>query len=346
MFTHRFFAVVVLAIFVGSFVGNGTLAAEPARAEGARRKQAKQDHGDVVATVNGKQSFYKGDLERGVAAFLNGQKVDPSALPTVQATVLKQTIDNYLLNAFLTAQKNLVTQANLKDAISEIQTRLRSQNVTFDDFLSRQNLTRDQFMGRLVGQLMVINYAAANTTEAGLKKYFEENKQQFDGTLRRVSHVLLRPDGPADDAAYQALVNQAKSLRDQIQTGQIKFEDAAVKYSAGPSRQRGGDVGYVPQTGIMHPNFTKTAYDIKPDELSEPVTTPFGIHLIKVTEVKAGTKSFDEVKTEVQNEYTKQLIQQLTDDEANKAEIVYSGNFPYFKKGTREVVMPGEKPTP
>jgi peptidyl-prolyl cis-trans isomerase C len=299
----------------------------------------------LVATVNNKP-IYKDEIDRAVNAYVGNQTVDPAVVPTIQATFLKQRIENDLLNSFLMAQKEQVTQEDLKAAMNEIQNGLRAQNLSLETYLARQNTTREAFMSGIVGQLMVMKYAQANTTEEGLKKFFEDNKYLFDGSERRVSHVLLRPDGPADDAVYKAIMEQAKSLRDQIATGSIKFEDAAAKYSAGPSRQRGGDLGYVPIAGVMHPTFTKAVYDLKPDEVSEPVATPFGIHLIKVTGVKAGTKTFDEVKSLVQQAYSKYLISKLIEYQFNAANIVYAGNYPYFQKGTRDVVMPGQTPAP
>jgi peptidyl-prolyl cis-trans isomerase C len=320
------------------FTADGTSSTRPP-AEDAKAARV------VIATVNDKP-IYKDDIERSVKAYVGNQSVDPAVLPTLQATFLKQSIDNMLLTAFLMAQKDRVTEEDLKRQENEIQNELRSQNITYDAFLARQGMTREAFRSSLVYRLMMMKYVTANMTDEGLKKFFEQHKHQFDGTERRVSHVLLRPDGPADEAVYKALMDQAKSLRDQITSGSIKFDEAAAKYSAGPSRQRGGDLGYVPLQGVMHPNFTKAAYEIKPDEVSEPVATPFGIHLIKVTEVKPGTKTLDEVKQAVQQRYAQLLLEKLVEDQFDKANIVYAGNYPYFKKGTRDVVMPGQSPTP
>jgi parvulin-like peptidyl-prolyl isomerase len=297
--------------------------------------------GEVVAKVNG-DPIYKENVERNIATFVRGQKIDPAALPTIQAAALKEMINNHLLNTFLVNQKDRVTPSDVKAAVNELRESLRSQNVTFEAFLASRNLTEQALMSFLAGQLMVGKYVKGVATEEGLKKFFDDNKHLFDGTTRRVSHVLLRPEGPADENTAKTLTEKAKQLRSEIQTGQIKFEEAAAKYSAGPSRQHGGDLGYVPLTGVMAPAFTKVAYEIKPDEVSEPVATNFGVHLIKVTEVKAGTKTLDDVKQVVQQAYAQYLIEKLTEDLFNQANIEYAGNYPYFKDGTKDVVMPDQ----
>jgi parvulin-like peptidyl-prolyl isomerase len=294
--------------------------------------------GVVIAKING-QPIYKESVERNVEAFTRGKKIEPSLLPTIQATALKEMLSGYLVNTFLLKQKDPVTLTDVKKAQNEI---LRSQNVTLEQFLKSQNLTEQAFMTILASKLMVGKYVQSVATEDGLKKFFDDNKHLFDGTTRRVSHVLLRPDGQADQSVVDALMERAKQLRSEIQTGQIKFEEAAAKYSAGPSRQHGGDLGYVPLTGVMAPAFTKVAYEIKPDEVSEPVATTFGVHLIKVTEVKAGTKTLDDVMQVVQQAYAQYLIEKLTEDLYNEANIEYVGNYPYFKAGTKDVVMPGQ----
>jgi parvulin-like peptidyl-prolyl isomerase len=341
--SNRLFAgCIVSAIIVCAFTAiaqtaNSTTPAT-AGSSGENAKPARV----VVATVNDKP-IYQEDVDRNVAAVLAAQKVDPADVPRLQAAYLQELISTLLLNTFFMSQKGLVTEADLKQAESEF---LRGRNMTLQAFLASQKISYDAFRGQLLGPVMMTKYAQSNTTEEGLKKFFEENKYLFDGTERRVSHVLLRPDRPNDEAVERALVEQAKSIRDQITSGAIKFEDAAAKYSAGPSRQRGGDLGYVPVAGLMHPTFTKVVYEIKPDEISEPVKTHFGIHLIKVTGVKEGTKTLEEMKPIVQDAYWQFLIKKLIEDQFNAANIVYAGNYPYFKKGTRDVVMPGQSPTP
>ncbi len=328
------FAVMILA------AAQPALSAEPPAAGDG--KNNKPDEGPVVATING-TPVYKAEVDRGVIMATGGQKIDAEALPTVQATVLKQMIDNYLLQSFLAAQKNLVSRAEINAAINEIRSNLRNQNVSFEAFLASQRTTEQAFINQLAVQLTMAKYAANNTTEEGLKKFFDEKRELFDGTVRRVSHVLLRPDGPADDAVFKALREQAQTIHGQLQSGQLKFDEAVTRYSAGPSRQRGGDLGYVPLTGVMAPAFTRAAYGLKPDEISEPVTTTFGIHLIKVTEIKAGSKKFEDVKPFVQKAYGQYLIEKLMEDQEKAAKIEYAGNYPYFKPGTKEVVMPGTK---
>ena len=86
----------------------------------------------------------------------------------------------------------------------------------------------------------------------------------------RASHVLVktRPE--------------AVKLKKQIERGEITFEDAAMMHSLCPSGQRGGDLGFFNRKQMVQ-QFADTAFDLKLGEISDPVGTKFGWHLIKTT---------------------------------------------------------------
>ena len=87
-------------------------------------------------------------------------------------------------------------------------------------------------------------------TDKILQEYFEAHRRQYDGSEVRASHILLRPAGRRDVAAIKTLVEEAAALRAQIEAGKLTFAEAAEKYSAGPSREQGGDVGFFSRHGV------------------------------------------------------------------------------------------------
>jgi peptidyl-prolyl cis-trans isomerase C len=91
-----------------------------------------------------------------------------------------------------------------------------------------------------------------------------------DVTEVRASHILVktRPE--------------AVKLRKEIINGDITFEDAAMEYSLCPSGQRGGDLGFFNRKQMVQ-QFADTAFDQKVGEISNPVGTQFGWHIIKTT---------------------------------------------------------------
>lgn len=86
--------------------------------------------------------------------------------------------------------------------------------------------------------------------------------------------------------ASHVLVNSRKEalqIKKDIQNGEISFEDAAKLYSLCPSGQRGGDLGYFNRKQMVQ-SFADTAFDLKVGQISDPVGTKFGWHIIKTTD--------------------------------------------------------------
>ena len=81
----------------------------------------------------------------------------------------------------------------------------------------------------------------------------------------------------------------------------MKFEEAAAQYSSCPSKQAGGDLGQFGR-GQMVPEFEEAVFAMEIGEISEPVKTQFGYHLIKLTErIAERDSSLEEVKNEIRN---------------------------------------------
>ncbi|BBN59518.1 SurA N-terminal domain-containing protein [Hydrogenovibrio marinus] len=140
-------------------------------------------------------------------------------------------------------------------------------------------------------------------TDDALQAYYQDNKDQFtEPEQRQASHILIRIDGKT--TAEQAL-KKAQDIRQQIEAG-ADFSEMAKKYSQDPgSAKLGGDLGLF-QQGMMVPAFDKAVFSMKVNEISEPVKTNFGYHLIKLTKIEPKrTKSFAEVKTDVETMYRK-----------------------------------------
>ncbi len=89
----------------------------------------------------------------------------------------------------------------------------------------------------------------------------------------RASHILVQEE------------KDASIIKDAISHQIISFEEAAQKYSKCPSGRNGGDLGYF-ERGKMVPAFENAAFSLPVGEVSAPVKTNFGYHLIKVYDVK------------------------------------------------------------
>jgi parvulin-like peptidyl-prolyl isomerase len=291
----------------------------------------------VVARVNGKPIFQL-DVENSVAASLpKDAKLEPHQLAQIQATLLQKLVERELLRQYVSDQKLLGNQAEVNAAVERLKTNLQQQKTSLEDLLKRTHQTEADLREGFAYELGLKKYIAQNSTDEMLQQVFNAVHEQLDGTERRVSHILLRPDSATDPVKIKATFEQAKKLREHIQSGDLSFEDAARKYSAGPSHTHGGDIGYIPLAGVMAEQFSKTAFSLKPGEISQPVNTGFGTHLIKVTDIKPGTKTWQDSRPTLQQLLSNFITTQLAKKLFDSSTIEYSPAVPHFKKGTSEL---------
>jgi peptidyl-prolyl cis-trans isomerase C len=151
--------------------------------------------------------------------------------------------------------------------------------------------------------------ADVNISEEEVETYYNENKAQFSKPAQaKASHILVDTE------------EQANDIKAEIEGG-MTFEEAASKYSKCPSNAKGGDLGFFGQ-GQMVPEFETAVFAMEVGEMSAPVQTQFGFHLIKKTDAQdAGEATFGEVR---QN-----IVQQLTVKKQNE---VYYGKADSLKE--------------
>jgi peptidyl-prolyl cis-trans isomerase D len=151
----------------------------------------------------------------------------------------------------------------------------------------------------------------AQVDPAEVKKYYEANRNQFGvPETRQISHILISVDSAAGAEAKQKALAQAQEISKELQKNPAGFAEAAKKYSKDTgSAARGGDIGRISR-GTMKdiPEFEEAAFKLKPGEISQPVESRYGYHVIRVTDVQPATiKPFEEVRAQVEGELRKQL---------------------------------------
>jgi parvulin-like peptidyl-prolyl isomerase len=85
----------------------------------------------------------------------------------------------------------------------------------------------------------------------------------------------------------------------------------------------------------MNDDFGKAAFALEEGEISKPVTSGFGVHLIRVTEVKPGSKQWTEAAAQIKSPATSDLFEKLSKDELEKMKIEYTNRVPYYKTNTQ-----------
>jgi peptidyl-prolyl cis-trans isomerase D len=151
---------------------------------------------------------------------------------------------------------------------------------------------------------------------------YQENQGAYTSAeIREASHILVKVD--ADEAAEQALARITK-IRERITNGE-SFSDLAREFSEDPgSADSGGSLGEI-ERGVMVQTFEAALFSMEVGQLSEPVKTAFGWHLIKLDSVSGGeTQSFESLKSSLEDEMKTELAEsQIYDLVENLANLAY-----------------------
>jgi len=272
------------------------------------------DGKEVIAVVNG-ENILKSDFDSQVnqvksALEANGQNFSTDD-GKKNLKELKQKVLDSMIHDVISLQQakkeNVGLEPNqLEDAISQLEAYHGGKDA-LDSYLKQQGMDRTSFEKLLRDQLIVSNLEEKLTTDVKVtddevKKYFDSNPDMFKlpSPEIKASHILV------------ATLDEANKVLDEIKAGK-DFAELAKQYSTDPgSKDNGGDLGYFGK-GTMDPDFEKVAFSLKQGEVSEPVKTQFGYHIIKVTGERTSL-SFDDVKDYIKSN----LESSKKDDEFNK----------------------------
>lgn len=178
-----------------------------------------------------------------------------------------------------------------------------------------------------------------NISDADLQRYYDQNKDQYrTPETVDVRHILLKTTGkPAsEDAQIKA---KAEDIEKQLKAG-ANFAELAKKYSEDPgAAQTGGEYKGVTR-GQMVPEFEQAAFSLKPGEISDPVKTTYGYHIIQVEKHdQARLKPFEEVKGEIAANLKKQRASDLMQQIADKAQTALKNDPTHPEKVAAEFNM-------
>ena len=190
------------------------------------------------------------------------------------------------------------------------------------------------------------------TPEDEQRAYHEGHRDDYKLDERRSLNIALL-EKEAKPYDWEVSFNRAKLLYDSVKAG-ADFAELAKLYSADGSAQSGGDLGWFNQ-GQMVAEFDKRTFELKPDEISEPVRTQFGWHIIKLHEqkeekVKAeGQKESKLVKTAHASHILikAEMSQETTDEINNRLEAFRAAaNKDGFEKAALDLKMPLKQASP
>ncbi|WP_028581124.1 SurA N-terminal domain-containing protein [Desulfogranum japonicum] len=176
--------------------------------------------------------------------------------------------------------------------------------------------------------------AAVHITEDDVRNRYDSRSSEYQTPEERhARHILFKVNSSDSDEVKAAKKKEAEDILARARKGE-NFADLAKQYSEGPTKDRGGDLGFF-QQGRMVPAFDKAVFSMKQGEISEPVLTQFGYHIIQLEEIKpAQVTSFESVRDKIQEIMQEEAAHDIVYNEAAKAyeDIMLAGSLEKFAK--------------
>lgn len=245
--------------------------------------------GNVVAVVDGVKI-----TDDDVDSYCRILGIDaPSS--EVRQSIRETLVDRVLLDKFLQRKKAEVDPAALDLQLGAFVSVAEHTQQPLADLLAKRGLTQEELEKSLALDLKWQDYARKSITPQQVKIFFEKNKIRFDGTRLTASQIFWKLPVPMSDAVLQEKLAAARSLREDIASGKLTFEEAARNHSESPSGQlNGGLLGDFSYYGTMPLEITQIAFATHEGDMSQPFVSTFGIHLLKVQKVQPGNFSLDD----------------------------------------------------
>jgi peptidyl-prolyl cis-trans isomerase C len=297
-----------------------------------------------VAMVNGREI-----PETAVMRAL--KQVDKENWDKARPEIVGYLIENALVDHYLELLKIAVEQKDVDSQLATIKKEIAESKQDYAKVLEKMDITEAEFKWEIRNQLRWEKFVEQQGTDEKLKKLVETSPEIFDGSTVRARHILISPatnDEPGKAAALKK-VNEIKAAIEKevaaavakipaaaapLQQQRLRdkatddaFAAAAREHSSCRSKTDGGDLREFRRMGDMVEPFAKAAFALKPFQISEPVLSNYGYHLILVTAKKPGEPTkFETIKGAVLEVYGTRLrdavIEKMKADPNTKIEIM------------------------
>ena len=229
-----------------------------------------------------------------------------------------------LVTQFLNRQRITIPPAKVDEEMAKLEQGLKAEGKDLAAALQENGFSQDEIRKEIQDRLRWIEYVKNKATDAELKKYVAEHNDLFEGTQIRASHILLKADPNASAEAKEKVRQKLLAIKKDIETSKMTFAQAANKYSEDPANAAGagGDLDFFNLSSGFIPEFTDVAFKLKKGSISDPVETPYGYHLIQVTDRKPGRPfDFEQNKPYATSVYAGELQKNLLTEARKTAKI-------------------------
>lgn len=314
--TARRLAVVLAGVVVAALALTGCGKNKNSAAEGGNTAAGNTE---VVATYkDGNVTLGEYDSFVGSVKFFNPMYAQFETDPTFQDYMMKQLIAFEVLGAKADEQSKKDAEQHTKEQIDQIKLFFTQQGggeTAFADQLKAANLTQGDIENYIKQSLVVLSEAEKKVTDDQVKAKYDENAAANAYTVATVSHVLvsLKDENMEKDIrTKEEALQRAQEVKQKLDGG-ADFAAIAKEYSDdGGSKDNGGKYENADVTQWVE-GFKNAAISLPIGQISDPVETEFGYHVMKVD--ARSSKTFDEMKDQVKSELAETQVSDYIENE-------------------------------
>jgi parvulin-like peptidyl-prolyl isomerase len=264
---------------------------------------------EVLATVNG-DPITSAEVE-----LLN--KRAAGRMP--KTFILEQLIQRKAVEQLLEKEKIEADEKSIDEEMEKITRFYKDKGMSIDDALEKQGIPKEELREQVAFQVRLRKLVESRVTEEETQKGIDEIKGELERV--RASHILIATEDMSEEEAQKKIEGIEKELRDAKDLKEA-FAEAAGKYSDCPSKSKGGDLGPFTR-GRMVKEFSDVAFSLEVGQMSKPVLTKFGYHLILLTErIPVDDEKFEQQKEAVKLRFLQKKTVELVNEITESAEVV------------------------
>ena len=288
--------IIVVTCITPIVLGSGNLYGDD---ESDRSSERIEVESPVAATIDGDISITRREVEQLVNAIAQDENLSPVIQEQMRRTALTQLIGRQIILKYLEEKQSAATETDLKAYLSQLQTRLDRQGIAWTVFLGRIGLSQAEFEMSVRWKLSWDNYLRARLTRENLDKFYEPRRQHFDGTEISIRQILIKLAPKSSQSDIEKATGLLRQVKQNIERQQLTFNDAVKEYSQAESARFGGGQGRIQRHDFLPESLSKAAFDLKVSEISAPVVTNIGVHLVICDQIFPGQKTREETAQEV-----------------------------------------------
>lgn len=270
-----------------------------------------------VATVNGTDISAEAFNEQTEQLQAAGQ-LPPELIAHLQSQIIEELINRQLIMDAIEAADIQVTPEQIEERLAKFRQEFSEEDLSFDDLVAEMGMSEDE-MRELVRETVAIESlleqrGMQSPSQEEVRAYYDANPEYFARPETvEARHILLRVEDDSEEAWEEAR-QRAEEIRAQITEEGADFAQMAQEHSDDGSAMNGGALGPLPR-GVTVPEFEEALFSLEPSEISEPVRTEFGWHIIQVEDRhEEGALEFSEVEDQLARELENQAAQEALDD--------------------------------